>query len=95
MLYCVEIYGKMLQEIQKIISEFVTQVKFWKNVITKMAFHRFKNVWTQCYQNTHSSLKLISLNEKAQYTLYSKQKCNYILVLKGSEFHLNTTYVVT
>ena len=75
----------MLQEIQKMISEFVTQVKFWKNVITKMVFHRFKNVWKQCYQNTHSSLEIISLNERVQNTLYSKQKFTYILVLKGSD----------
>ena len=31
-------YGKKLQEIQKIISEFVTKVKFTKNVMTKLAF---------------------------------------------------------
>ena len=33
--------------------------------MAKMAFHKFKNVWTQFYQNTHSSLKIICLNEKA------------------------------
>ena len=37
-------YGTKLQEIQKIISEFVTQVKFTKNVMTKMAFQSFKNI---------------------------------------------------
>lgn len=45
-LYSVEMYGKNLQEIQKIISEFVTVVKFTKTVMTKMAFHAFKNVST-------------------------------------------------
>ena len=93
-LYCVEMYGKKLQEIQKIISEFVTVIKFKENVMTKMAFHRLKNVWTQCYQNTHLSLKIICLNEKAQNTLYSKQKFTYILVLKGSEKTI-TDYMFT
>ena len=75
-------YGKKLQEIQNIISEFVTVVKVTKNVMTKMTFHRFKNVWTQCYQNTHLSLKIICLDEKPQKTLYSERKFTYILVLK-------------
>ena len=39
-----KMYGKQLQEIQKIISEFVTVIEFTKNAMTKMAFHRFKNV---------------------------------------------------
>ena len=73
-------YVEKLQEIQKIILEFDIVIKFTKNAMTKMAFHRLKNVWTQCYQNTHSSLKIICLNEKAQNTLNSKQKFTCILV---------------
>ena len=41
---CVEMYGKKLQDMQQIMSEFVTKVKFTKHVMIKMAFHRFKNV---------------------------------------------------
>ena len=74
-------FSKKLQEIQKIISEVVTVVKFTKNVMTKMAFHTYKNVWTQCYQNTHSSLKLICLDAKGtKYTLYKTKIYLYIRV---------------
>ena len=85
MLYCVEVYGKKLQEIQNIISEFVTVVKVTKNVMTKMAFHRFKNVWTQCYQNTHFILKNNLSRWKATKNTLQWTKIYVHIGSKGSE----------
>ena len=76
-------YGKKLQGIQKIISEFVTQIKFTKKCDDQIGVPWIQKCLKTIIKNTHPSLKKKSQWKGRKYTKHKTFTC--VLALKGSE----------
>ena len=72
-------YGKKLQGIQKIISEFVTQIKFTKKCDDQIGVPWIQKCLKTIIKNTHPSFKKNFLSGKAQNILNIKHLLTYWL----------------